>query len=327
MLLMAHKTPKVRHLLLKDRDTLPMPIDFSAKETRGMDAIRALFSYDDLSNEDRDVLIKSICTCGLYNKYVEECNRVMGVIPFAFQHVLSVLSPHLESLTCAASPSFCPTWLPISFSNITFPSLIDLTLYGCRLEDQVGALIHRKPIAPRAGTDSPSQPFPNVKFLHLAFTYEDTGYFANLVPHITHLRITGPLNADRGFLEDLSSLIATPRSSSADQSPSERANFRGLKHVSLLPCKDYFWAEDESASFPKYLADLVEADERGMVDIIEPSVKALGSRGSEYVERLYGFREVDEDWEDDCDRLYPEIRPQWYTPKKHSDIKTLRQFN
>lgn len=309
MLFMSAKLPRVRNLLLKDRDIRPTPASFSIAKTSGMDAVHAIFSYD-LSNEDILVLMTRISACGLYNKYLDQCKEVMATIPYAFQYILPVLSPHLESLTCAASP-FLPTFLPTPFPNLQFPSLVDLTFYCCRTE----GLPTDAHVVPRA-----VPPFPAVKNLHLAFTYGSTGYLAYLAPAVNNLRITGPLNTDEPFLEDLTALISPPRC--PGETSADGPYFQHLQRITLLPCRDFVLSKDQ---VPRWLSDLADVDEGGMVDVLEPSMQAWGSQGSVYNQRLYGYTEVDDDWE----RKYDSIpnAPYSSAPRKQVPLSSLRQFN
>ena len=305
----SHKPPRVRHLLLKDRDPQPIPSNFIISKTSGTDAIDAIFSYN-LNDEDILVLITAISACGLYNKYLDKCQEVMATIPYAFRQILPALSPHLESLTCAASP-FLPTFLPTPLPEIQFPSLVDLTIYCCRTES---------PPTEDHVVPSANVPFPAVKYLHLAFTYGSTGYLAFQAPYVNHLRITGPLNTDGPFLEDLKSFISPPLDSVGEPIPGPY--FEDLERITLLPCKSFVISSEQ---VPRWLIEVANMDKTGKVDILEPSMKSWSSRGSAFTERIYGYTEVDDDWKRRIGQLSPE--PYWPTRRKGVPLRLFRQFD
>jgi len=151
--------------------------------------VRYLFIGDDeWDREEFQWEEGSAVTMDVWNSRAEECRRYETPILDAYLRILRTVAPTLTTLLVHfQSYTTCPSFP----TSIPFPSLIELTLYGPRIEPPT-------PITGTGVVSSPSlsdhpPPFPSLRRLYLAHTYYDPAMYlrriTSVAPSLTHLSL------------------------------------------------------------------------------------------------------------------------------------------
>ncbi len=300
--------PKVHHLFVAQRNPRPPPSTFSVGHTEAKDAVDALFDYE-LSYLDFHTLLMKIAkdepTKSIY--YYERWQEQMNTIPFVFHHIIPILAPYLTTLTCVNFYLFSSV-LPVPFPHdLKLPRLMELTLYCCNAE-QGPSLSYES--GDRRDREDP--PFPALKAFHLAFCDMDPTPYFNLdpipyldwVPAVTDLRVTGYLERDRTLIPSLQHAVLSPDSPDPTLRPNDHRPLQHLEHVSFLLCKD---EDNRGAPVPRWLADLIVADQRGMINLlpVEPPQGNLEKPGLIHPAYPYKLADAEDDWKRGVERFGP----------------------
>ncbi|KAJ3473608.1 hypothetical protein NLI96_g12915 [Meripilus lineatus] len=199
--LLAHSNddvPKVRHLLINQRKVKPRPPStFTVKDLDNETVYDALGTFDFGTYSTFKILMavfpeQAMAGFRQYQSYLKRMDKgVRGGPNYDLpQCIISILSPHLITLTCTSKQFHTIGNFTLSLNRLHFPLLTDLTLHGTCGHDLPDD-VEQPPLEP---TENPT--FPSLRYFHCV----DMGprNVSQLIPYrapaLTHLRLTGKLD-------------------------------------------------------------------------------------------------------------------------------------
>ncbi|KAJ3476882.1 hypothetical protein NLI96_g10853 [Meripilus lineatus] len=298
--LLAHSNddvPKVRHLLINQRKVKPRPPStFPVKDLDEKIVYDAVRKFDIGRRSILKMLFEVFheqTTAGFdqYQSYLKKLDKgVRGGPKYDLpQRIISILSPHLITLTCT-SKQFrqTPGHLTLSLNRLHFPLLTELTLHGTCGHD-LPYDVEQPPLEP---TENPT--FPSLRYFHCA----DTGLrnISQLIPYrapaLTHLRLTGKLGNHLEFLFRKLSEHAPP---SCDPHPVPK-----LRNIGILaqPVPDLLYPEHS----PDYWLESVTSDVKEMLQILKSPRHIQLEQGADFNpfldddDPMYSIMDANRDW-------------------------------
>ncbi|KAJ3476879.1 hypothetical protein NLI96_g10854 [Meripilus lineatus] len=275
------KVPRIHHLLINQRNVKPPPDDLDVKSLRPDEMLDPLFSYD-LAKSVTKFLVAEISASdiGVRAEYGERYrwHARGGPDYHAPTLILSILAPHLKTLTCISTHTLYKA-IELSLGAICFPLLTELTLHNT--QGRICPIYCRNHSSVSDGIMS----FPSLKYLHCISSSFNVNHIPYRVPALTHLQVTSGATPS---LKPLFQTTTNQSSKSPDEHPAPQ-----LRRIMILPGRHY------PRDLQKWLHRSVPEELRTMVEIQETAHNAQSGKPKapqKSVSQIYGYAEAERDW-------------------------------
>lgn len=187
----------VRHLSISWNPELQdLPPDLPITAFEGTDIIEVLCSYRLSKWEETVLRDKVIDDHELESEFIKRMGNRKHQTRMACERLLPLVANDLYSLSASLSMGM---HIPRPFWSIPFPTLQELTIFGC-------SMVRFRVVQP-----SDDVLFPSLQFLHLIHCVNDTHLFTKCAPNLTHIRLSSVNTLSRFSGSILSIASGTPQ--------------------------------------------------------------------------------------------------------------------